>query len=538
MANHFDISFEIEELRNLPLEQRTFSPLFFNSIKKHANQPFITDGEKRYTYAQFGQQVLSLVHGLATLGIEKGTLVPLIAGNSIEYVMTWFALHLRGAQIAFVNPTLKGRVFEQVLISCKSKYAFITTEVLNQLQEIDTSIYDYYEHLILIDTVQAQSLQFNKNPKLKTLDALYQEVDSKYVSPTHFSDIQSIFFTSGSTGPSKAVMMPNGHFFANPCSFIKITDLTHKDILYNSLPLFHGIGSRQGVLPLFMVGGQVYLDKKFRASQFWHSVAKSQATIALLTPSMPAILKSKVETPYDSNHQLRAVYNVLFDEDFEKRFKVHMLSSFAITEIGVVIYTPYGQRKLGSMGKCHEDWDLAIVDEHGNIVQTGQEGQLVCRPKKPYIMMTEYLNMPESTVSAIRHLWYQTSDFMWQDEEGFFYFAGRDKDRIRRRGENISPFEIETEMRTHPDVADCVAVGYPAADGEDEIRVYILGAPKKELSDIKIFKEWVSTRLPAAMIPRYYEYIEQFPLTNTEKIDRKTLRTLELSERSWDSQSI
>jgi len=537
MANHFDVSFEIEELRNLPLEQRTFSPLFFNSIQKHATQPFITDGEKQYTYAQFGQQVLSLVHGLATLGVDKGTLVPLIAGNSIEYVMTWFALHLRGAQVAFVNPTLKGRVFEQVLMSCKSKYAFITTEVLNQLQEIDPSIYDYYEYLILIDANQHQSLQFNENPKLKTLDELYQEVDHQYVSQSHFSDIQSIFFTSGSTGPSKAVMMPNGHFFANPCSFIKITDLTQKDILYNSLPLFHGIGSRQGVLPVFMVGGQVFLDKKFSASQFWHSVAKSQATIALLTPSMPAILKSKVETPYDSNHQLRAVYNVLFDEDFEKRFKVHMLSSFAITEIGVVIYTPYGQRKLGSMGKCHEDWDLAIVDEHGNFVQTGEEGQLVCRPKKPYIMMTEYLNMPESTVSAIRHLWYQTSDFMWQDEEGFFYFAGRDKDRIRRRGENISPFEIETEIRTHPDVADCVAVGYPAADGEDEIRVYILGAPKKELSDIKIFKEWLSTRLPASMVPRYYEYIEQFPLTNTEKIDRKTLRTLELNERSWDSQS-
>jgi crotonobetaine/carnitine-CoA ligase len=153
-------------------------------------------------------------------------------------------------------------------------------------------------------------------------------------------------------------------------------------------------------------------------------------------------------------------------------------------------------------------------------------------------MMTEYLNMPEATVSAVRHLWYQTSDFMRQDEEGFFYFAGRDKDRIRRRGENISPFEIETEMRTHPDVADCVAVGYPAADGEDEIRVYVLGAPKKELSDIKIFKEWLSPRLPASMIPRYYEYIEQFPLTNTEKIDRKTLRALELSEKSWDSQNI
>jgi len=268
MANHYDASFEIEELRNLPLEQRTFAPLFFNSIQKNAPQLFITDGERQYTYTQFGQQVLSLVHGLATLGINKGTLVPLIAGNSIEYVITWFALHLRGAQVAFVNPALKGRVFEQVLISCKSKYAFITTEVLNQLQEIDPSIYDFFEDLILLDSDKDQSIKFNENPKLKRLDDLYQEVDHQYVSQSHFSDVQSIFFTSGSTGPSKAVMMPNGHFFANPCSFIKITDLTQNDILYNSLPLFHGIGSRQGVLPVFLVVCQVYLNKKFSASQF------------------------------------------------------------------------------------------------------------------------------------------------------------------------------------------------------------------------------------------------------------------------------
>ena len=330
-------------------------------------------------------------------------------------------------------------------------------------------------------------------------------------------------------------MMPNGHFFANPCCFIRITDLSEEDILYNSLPLFHGIGSRQGVLPIFMVGGKVYLDKKFSATHFWRSVSQSKSTIALLTPSMPAILKSKEVTPYDQSHNLRAVYNVLFDQGFEARFKVQMLSSFAITEIGVVIYTPYGQRKLGSMGKCHEDWELAIADESGNILESGQEGQLVCRPKLPFIMMNEYLNMPEVTVSAIKHVWYQTSDFMSQDEEGYFYFVGRDKDRIRRRGENISPFEIETEIRSHPDVAECIAVGYPAADGEDEIRVFILAVPKKDLSDIKIYKAWLFGKLPTSMIPRYYEYIDQFPLTNTEKIDRKMLRTLELNNRSWDS---
>ena len=538
MTNDLHEFFEISELRNLPLEKRTFLPLFMNSIQQHANQLFITDGQRQYTYEQFGQKVLSLVHGLAKLGIQKGTLVPLIAGNSIDYVVTWFALHLRGAQVAFVNPTLKGRVFEQVLTNCKSKYAFITLEVLEQLLELDPSIYAYYEHLILIDSDEEQLLAMKSNSKLKNIEDLYQQVDDQYVSQSHFSDVQSIFFTSGSTGPSKAVMMPNGHFFANPCSFIRIADLTQNDILYNSLPLFHGIGSRQGVLPAFMVGAQVYLDKKFSASQFWSSVAKSKATIAMLTPSMPAILKSKPETPYDKNHQLRGVYNVLFDEDFENRFRVQMLSSFAITEIGVVIYSPFGQRKLGSMGKCHEDWELAIVDEDGHQVQPGQEGQLVCRPKLPYIMMTEYLNMPEATVSAIRHLWYQTSDFMWQDEQGYFYFSGRDKDRIRRRGENISPFEIETEIRSHPDVAECVAVGYPAADGEDEIRVYILGVPKKDLADIKTYKDWLSSRLPTSMIPRYFEYIEQFPLTNTEKIDRKMLRNLPLSEHSWDSQKI
>ena len=535
MVKYLDESFAISDLRNLALEKRIFPPLFFNSINNHASKVFITDGLNQYTYAHFGEKVLELVHGLAMIGIEKGTVVSLIAGNSINYVITWFALHLRGAQVAFINPTLKGRVFEQVLVNCNSKYVFISDDVLDQLIAIDPSIYANFEHVILIDGNLDPLYKFKQNLKLKKIDDLYHVLDYQYISESNFSDVQSIFFTSGSTGPSKAVMMPNGHFFANPCCFIRITDLSEEDILYNSLPLFHGIGSRQGVLPIFMVGGKVYLDKKFSATHFWRSVSQSKSTIALLTPSMPAILKSKEVTPYDQSHNLRAVYNVLFDQGFEARFKVQMLSSFAITEIGVVIYTPYGQRKLGSMGKCHEDWELAIADESGNILESGQEGQLVCRPKLPYIMMNEYLNMPEVTVSAIKHLWYQTSDFMSQDEEGYFYFVGRDKDRIRRRGENISPFEIETEIRSHPDVAECIAVGYPAADGEDEIRVFILAVPKKDLSDIKIYKAWLFGKLPTSMIPRYYEYIDQFPLTNTEKIDRKMLRTLELNNRSWDS---
>jgi crotonobetaine/carnitine-CoA ligase len=212
-----------------------------------------------------------------------------------------------------------------------------------------------------------------------------------------------------------------------------------------------------------------------------------------------------------------------------------MLTSFAITEIGVVIYTPYPERRLGTMGRVHEDWELAVVDEADRPVAPGTPGELVCRPKRPSIMMQGYQNRPEAAASAWRNLWYHTGDTMIADADGYFRFAGRDKDRIRRRGENISPLQIEDELRQHPAVSDCVALAHPAGDGEDDVRVVLVLRPVMQASTaLPDLAAWLRPRLPASMLPRYWETLEVLPVTPSEKVDRRALRERGLGPGSWD----
>lgn len=149
-------------------------------------------------------------------------------------------------------------------------------------------------------------------------------------------------------------------------------------------------------------------------------------------------------------------------------------------------------------------------------------------------MFTGYLNQAQATANAFRNLWYHTSDFMVQDDKGYFFFTGRDKDRIRRRGENISPMEIENEIKTNPSIADCIAVGFPALDGEDEIRVFLLGQSGQDLPPVQQLHDWLNQKLPRSMLPRYYEYIESYPVTSTQKIDRKALKDMEINANTVD----
>jgi crotonobetaine/carnitine-CoA ligase len=530
--------FSEAQLRDLPLEQRVFGPIFLQRITEDADRPFLTAGADRFTYGAFGARTLALARGLARQGVGPGSVVPILLPNGAAFVMAWFAVHLRGATMALLNPALKGRLLEAALRDCRPRLAIVGAAQRAELAALDPQALEGLETIVVVGAPATAAERADSTVvsgrSTVALEALMDDAGPDPVVPTSFEQVQSIFFTSGSTGPAKGVLMPNAHFFANPCTFLRLSGLQRDDVLHTSLPLFHGVGSRQGVLPAFMIGARVDLGEKFSASRFWRTVAQSGATVALLTPSMTPVLAALPPDPAERSHRLRLVYNVQQDPAFEARFGVRMLVSFAITEIGVVIYSRPPERRAGAMGLAHEDWELAIVDEADRPVPHGAAGELVCRPRRPFIMMQGYLNRPEAAAQAWRNLWYHTGDYLRQDEDGWFHFAGRDKDRLRRRGENLSPLEIEHELRQHPAVADAVAVGYPAADGEDDIRVVLVARGGVDPPAAAALAAWLAGRLPASMVPRYWEFADALPLTATDKVDRRALREAGLAAAAWD----
>ena len=351
--------------------------------------------------------------------------------------------------------------------------------------------------------------------------------------PCTFRDLQSVMYTSGTTGPSKGVMLPNGHFFSSTMTFMRALGITRDDILFTPLPLFHGLASRLGVLPALMVGAQVVIAEKFSASQFWKQVVDCGATIGHTIFTIPPILKAQPPSRLDRAHKLRAMYNASTDPEFEARFNVRLVEAYGLTETGLTIYTHWPERQPDSCGKAHEDWEMEVVDDNGLPVPTGEIGELVCRPKLPAIMMDGYLNKPEETLRTTKNLWFHCGDYVRRDAEGWFYFSGRKKERIRRRGENVSGFEVERIIGMHPDISEVAAVAHPAEAGEDDIRCVIIQRSGAALQPAALM-DWLQPRMPYFMLPRYIEFVDDMPRTPSAKIEKYKLVEAGLSATAWD----
>src|SRR5690606_1333764 len=246
--------------------------------------------------------------------------------------------------------------------------------------------------------------------------------------------------------------------------------------------------------------------------------------------------KAQPPSEWDRAHKLRAMYNANFDPEFEERFNVRLVEAYGLTETGLTVYTPWPDRRQGSCGRAHEDFEIRLVDEEGMEVPDGETGELVVRPRLPSIMMDGYINKPEETLKAFKNLWFHSGDYARRDADGYFYFIGRKKERIRRRGENISGFEVERIVGMHPEVAEVAAVAHPASVGEDDVRCVIIRAPGSRLSAEELM-DWLHPRMPQFMLPRYIEFVSELPRTPSEKVEKYKLVERGLAEDAWDREA-
>ncbi|GIX47406.1 MAG: hypothetical protein KatS3mg131_1617 [Candidatus Tectimicrobiota bacterium] len=225
-------------------------------------------------------------------------------------------------------------------------------------------------------------------------------------------------------------------------------------------------------------------------------------------------------------------------EAFQRRFKTKLLEAYGMTEINIPTYMPYDEGlRPRSCGKLLEEWfEMRIVDpETDEPLPPHTVGEIVVRPKEPWCFMAGYNAMPEKTVEAWRNLWFHTGDAGMYDEEGYFYFVDRLKDCIRRRGENISSFEVEQVLNRHEAVAESavVAVKSEFAGGEDEVKACIVLKPSYRLTPEALL-DYCQERMPYFAVPRYVEFVDALPKTPTEKIQKHKLREAGITPATWD----
>jgi crotonobetaine/carnitine-CoA ligase len=453
------------------------------------------NGEITVTYKQLDEMAARVANGLRSLDVRKGDKIVILFPNSVEFLYIWFGAMKLGAVAVPLNIALKGPLLAYQINDSDAKVALVS------------------KHLIL-DFINLKEL-FNSKP-LKGFEE---------VAP---SDPATIMYTSGTTGPPKGVVLPHNAYINTALMNAEIAEAREGDIFFSTVPFFHTSGQLQIILPALINDLTAAFEPWFHASKFWEWAAKYRATVIFLISSMINILLKTPESYYDRRHNVRVAMTGGATKDvwiaFEKRFGVRVLEGYGMTETcAIAIFNRGNDVKVGSVGKPLPYFDMIIADEQDRELPPYKVGQLLIRPKKPYVMMLEYYNKPRETVEAWRNLWFHTGDLFYRDEEGFFYFVGRLKESIRRRGENISPYEIESVVNEHPAVLESAAVGVPSELGDEDVKLYIVLKPGMQL-DYMEFLEWCDKRLPYYMVPRYIEIVDELPKTPTQRIQRYILK--------------
>jgi crotonobetaine/carnitine-CoA ligase len=318
-------------------------------------------------------------------------------------------------------------------------------------------------------------------------------------------------------------------------------EITENDCFYNPLPLFHSSGQHMSTTAALMAGARMVLVEKFSVSKFWEDVWRYRCTEFTYIGSILGMLFSSEPRPDDADNPLRVLMGAgapkAIFEAFEERFGVRIVETYGQSEIGLPLNCTMRERKPGSCGKVPRDFVAKVVDINGEEVGPGTPGELLMRNLEPYTVMLEYYGMPDKTVEAWRDLWLHTGDYLYYDADGYFFFADRKKDALRRRGENISSYEVEMVVNSHPAILESAAVAAKSPIGDDEVMVCLVLKPGLALipSDLLAFCE---DRMAYFMVPRYVRFMDALPKTATQRVEKYRLREEGVTPDTWDRESI
>jgi crotonobetaine/carnitine-CoA ligase len=524
-------------------EDWTLPHVLEHQARERADRPFLswTDAGRPYSFAETNSTVNRLAHGFRRLGVKRYDRVCILLPNCLEFVFSWFALTKLGAVEVAISDAYKGAFLAHPLNLAQSDLMITTATLAERLVPIENEI--PIRRLLIVDDGQDAPL-----PKFQRITATpFQDIHADDTSnPPRVArpeDPAAVLLTSGTTGPSKGVVMPHSQFYFFAEEDVQLVRLKEDDVYMTGFPLFHGNAQFLTVYPCLIAGAHCVLYPRFSASDWAGRARRSGATVTNLLGATMSFICAQPPSPDDRAHKVRRIYAAPLAPDladtFTERFGVReYVDGFGQTEISNVFMTPPDSRKpAGACGCLVDQWfEVRLADpETGEPVPEGEIGELLVRHKSPGIISTEYLGMPDKTIESRRDLWFHTGDALRRDAEGWYYFVDRVKDALRRRGENISSFEVESVVRSHPAVAECGVVGVKAdeAAGEDEVMAFVVPKPG-EAVDFPDLIAWCDARMPGFMVPRYLETVDALPQTPTEKVRKKELRERGVGPNTWD----
>ena len=496
------------------------------------------DSGEQFSAAQLLEEVQLLAGNLARLGIGKGDYVLSWLPNCPLAVNLYLALNFLGAIYVPFNTAYRGKLLEHVIRISPASVLIADGRLIERLEDVDYSNLD----MLIVDgdeRLDDDTLQQIPADALRQLsmeiaqadgdDDVFDSSDNKHISPEATS---TVIFTSGTTGPSKGVLCSYLHLYTSATEFKHVGP---RDTNLVALPMFH-VGGILGIWFALIHGGCAVYVERFSTSKFWPTVKELEVSSVGLLGAMVQYLMSQAPSSEDKSHPVTKAVIAPFGDDalaFGERFGIEVHTEFNMTELSVPLWGGPNPTARGTCGKPRQGVSLKLIDEHNKEVRIGETGELLVHVDKPYTISHGYLNDPQASKLAWRDGWFHSGDLFYRDEEENYFFVDRAKDALRRRGENISSFEVEEELLSHPLIMEAAVVAAPCDGGEDEVMA-ILVTKNNENIDLEELIDYLSKRLAHFMVPRYFRFIDELPKTPTQKIEKHILRSEGITANTLD----
>lgn len=519
---------------DLALDQRTVAGQWRRAVAAVPGRVFVRSVTGHMTYAEFDRSTDRLASGLAELGLAKGDKLALFLPNSEAFIEAFLAAAKLGVIYVPINTEYCGEILQYQLNRSDVTHILVDGSLVAELAAVQHELVQLTTIIVreaLPDRSQATGLvhPFAERFDVRSFDQLKLGVPEPEGNTIDYTDALAISFTSGTTGPSKGVLATNCHVVSFALDWIRACGVTRQDRLFTCLPMFHAIAAWLGIVPAIILHTEISFVERFSARRFWDDVRRFDATVVHGIFSIVPILLKQPRSPLDAEVPARLFYIGQRNEEFEQRFNCRIVEVYGATETGIVTYSPIDKESpSGSCGMANaRTYHVALLDDQDNEVGPGEVGEIAVRPRQPFSMFQEYYNMPRETIAAFRNQWFHTGDNARLDADGYFYFADRKKDVIRRRGENISSFELERVLNADDRILECAAIAVPSELAEDEVKIVVVPQVGVRLDHGQLARELWKTcdeRMPRAWRPRFLEFRQHLPKTPNGKVRKVLLR--------------
>jgi carnitine-CoA ligase len=450
--------------------------------------------EGTWTYRQTRDAARRAALGFQRLGVQHGDTVLSWLPNGPDALRVWFGLNYLGAVYVPVNLAYRGRILEHVVENADARILVAHAELVPRLASIGRAK--------LSDVIPLGGDPTSKLDGLCFHDANALAPDGDALPPLDRDiqpwDLQTIIYTSGTTGPSKGVMSTYAHLHAMGAASFHFIGADDRCMV--NLPLFH-VGGTACVYAMLVKGGSIALVDGFDTTRFWPTVRETGTTTVVLLGVMASFLVKQPPAAQDREHSL--------------------------------FLSGKNPSPLGTCGTPRPGVEVRIVDENDCEVAPGTVGELIVRTDAPWTMNHGYFRNPEAAARAWRNGWFHTGDAFRTDADGHYFFVDRIKDAIRRRGENVSSFEVETEVCAHPSVKEAAAVAVPSEHAEDEVLVAVSLVEGASLDPAELI-HCLLPRMAHFMVPRYVRVVAELPKTPTQKVQKHLVRAEGVTADTWD----